>query len=169
MATGTRLKVKRLTGIYSRLENDAMAEAVLDNLKLFGAPRPTKKDAALVKKLGKKPEFGRGIDTGPERQARGSSDEDNVSWLAPFGRFCVACVSAEGVPAHHRDYAAQMKLPFAHKGLLRAAEVFAGAAVDVASKKGLLKKAAAEFKRRTKGFRYDPLVPKKQKPPSIAP
>jgi len=169
MATGTRLKVKRLTGIYGRLENDVMADAVRENLTLFGAPRATKRDAALVKKLGKPPEFNRGVDLGRHKQGRASSDEDNVSWLAPLGRFSMACSSARDVTGHHRDYAAQMKLPFAHRGMLRAAEVIAGAAVDLASQKRLVARAAAEFKKRTRGFRYDPLVPKKQKPPSVDP
>jgi len=169
MATGTKLKVTRLAGCYSRLANDVMSKLVGENLKLFGAPRVTPADQDLVRKLGKKPVFSRGVDAPDDKQGRGSSDEDNVSWLAALGRFTVACVSKKDVPGHHRDYAAQMKLPFAHRGMLRAAEVFAGAVCDLADDAKLAARARAEFKQRTRGFRYDPLVPKRQKPPSVNP
>jgi len=168
MATETRVKFTRLAGCYSRLENDTMADAVLANFQLFGPPRATRKDKELVKKLGKKPEFPHKIETGRGSQGRGSSDEDNVSWLAPFGRFSVACKS-KGVTGHHRDTARQMKLPFAHKGMLRAAEIFAATAFDLCADSKLLAKAKREFKKRTKGFEYDPLVPKRQKPPTAHP
>ena len=169
MATETKLKVTRLTGNYSRLENDVMARATDRNLRLFGAPRATRRDMDNVRKLGKEPAFSRGVEGPDDKQGRGSSDEDNVSWLAPLGRFRIACVSKEGVPGHHRDYAAQVKLPFAHRATLRAAEVLAGIACDLASDPHLPAKARDEFRERTSGFRYDPLVPKRQKPPTVDP
>jgi len=169
LASETKVKVTRLTGNYSRLENDVLAKATAANLKLFGAPRVTRRDEDNVRKLGKKPVFGRSVKAPDEKQGRGSSDEDNVSWLAPLGRFCLACVSKEDVPGHHRDYAAQVKLPFAHRGMLRAAEVLAGIACDLASSADLCARARAEFKKRTRGFRYDPLVPRRQKPPTVNP
>jgi len=169
MATETKLKVTRLAGCYSRLPNDAIAGLLDRNVRLFGPPRVTKRDEQNVRGLGKEPEFSRALSKPSEAPGRGSSDEDNVSWLAAFGQFNVACVSKKDVPGHHRDYAAQMKLPFAHRGMLRAAEVFAGAAVDLASDAKLTAKARAEFRQRTKGFRYDPLVPVRQKPPTVNP
>ena len=168
MATETKLKVKRLAGVYSRLENDAMADAVLENLQLFGAPRVTRADQETVRQLGKKPDFSRRVGTAKGSQGRGSSDEDNVSWLSPLGRFVIACVS-KGTTAHHRDFASQAKLPFAHKGMLRAAEVIAATVLDLCADPELLGRTRKEFKRRTRGFTYDPLVPKRQKPPTVNP
>ena len=169
MATETRLKVTRLAGCYSRLANDAMASVVGRNLKLFGPPRVGARDEQNVRQLGKKPVFNRKLTAEGDKQGRGSSDEDSVSWLAPFGKFGVACISKEGVTGHHRDLAAQVKLPLAHRGMLRAAEVFAGVTVDLCSDAEPIAKAKTEFKKRTKGFRYDPLVPKRQKPPTVNP
>jgi aminobenzoyl-glutamate utilization protein B len=169
MATETKLKVTRLAGCYSRLENDALAKALDANLRLFGSPRATRRDKRNVRKLGKEPEFAAGVKGPSDKQGRGSSDEDSVSWLAPMGRFSMACISKEGVTGHHRDLAAQVKLPFAHRGLLRAGEVLAGAALDLLAGTKLLAKARAEFKKRTRGFTYDPLVPKRQKPPTVSP
>lgn len=168
-ATETRLKVTRLAGCYSRLPSDVLAALTDRNLRLFGAPRPTPRDRANVERLGKEPKFSRGVREPSDRQGRGSSDEDSVSWLAPMGRFSMACISKEGVTGHHRDLAAQVKLPFAHRGLLRAGEVLAGAALDLLAGPKLLAKARAEFKKRTRGFTYDPLVPKRQKPPTVSP
>ena len=168
MATETKVKVKRLTGNYSRLQNDTMGDLVERNFKLFGAPKATKGDKMNAEILGKKPNFDEKLSTKPIAQGRGSSDEDNVSWIAPFGRFGVSCIS-KGVTGHHRELAAQVKLPFAHRGEVRAAEIFVGAALDLCADAKLLAKAKAEFNKRTKGFVYDPLVPKKQKPPSVNP
>jgi len=167
-ATGTKVKVTRLAGGYSRLENDLMAAALLKNFKLFGPPQVMADDVRRAKRLGLKGEFHRRIETEPSKQGRGSSDEDSVSWLAPFGCLRVACV-AKGTTSHHRDYAAQMKSPYAHRGLLRAAEILAATAVDLLTNETLLNNAKAEFKKRRKGFRYDPLIPRGQKPPTVNP
>ena len=93
----------------------------------------------------------------------GSSDEDNVSWLVPFGRFTAGCV-AQGTTGHHREYASQVTLPFAHRGLKIAGEIFAGTIYDLCSKPEIARKAKQEFRKKTKGFKYDPLVSRKIKP-----
>ena len=138
------------------------------NFKLFGPPKATASDGRQVKKLGKEPGFEKELSNKPGSQSRGSSDEDNVSWLAPFGKFSLACIS-KGVNGHHRDYTAQVKLPFAHRGMLRAAEILSGVAFDLCADAALLAKAREEFKRGTADFVYDPLVPLRQRPPSTCP
>ncbi len=168
IATETKMKWRRLTGCYSRLKNDTLADAILDNFQLLGPPKATTKDRKLAKKLGKKPEFDEEISTKPGGLGRGSSDEDNVSWLAPFGRFGVACC-CKGTVGHHRDFASQVKHPFAHRSVQRAGEIFAATVLDLCTNRKLLSKAKAEFRKGTKGFTYDPLVKKNQKPPTAAP
>lgn len=163
-ATGTTMKWSRITAIYSRLPNDAMCQATRANLELFGPPRPSAADRKRVRKLGHKPEFDTRIAKGTGTQGRGSSDEDSVSWLAPMGRFQVACY-AKGIPGHHRDLAAQSALPYAQRAVLQAAKVFAGTAIDLCTKPELMRKVRAEFRKRTKDFTYDPLVPKRQPVP----
>jgi len=163
-ATETRMKMTRLTGVYSMLRNQPMADLVQKNLMLMGAPRATKGDKERVEKLGLKPEFESGIkkEVAPV-QGKGSTDQDNVSWLAPLGSFNMACV-AKGTRGHNREYTAQCNLPFAHRGMLRAAEVFAGMTWDLCTDAKTLGRIRAEFKQGTKGFKYDPLVPPGQKP-----
>ncbi len=164
-ATETEFKVKKLTAVYSKLRNEAMAELVRDNLVLMGAPRATAKDCERVKELGKEPDFGRSVNEEISSQAgKATSDEDNVSWLAPLGCFGVACVP-KGIRGHHREYTAQSNLPFAHRGMLYAAQAFAGIAWDLLTDARTLRRIRSEFRKATKGFEYDPLIPKRQRPP----
>ena len=165
MATGTRVKITRLAGIYERLENDTLADAVLANFQLFGPPRTTKEDLRLARGAGiAKPAFTTTVATTVDPQTRGSTDEDNVSWLAPLTAVHVVCLS-RGTTSHHRQYAAQMVLPLAHRGMLRAAEVLAASTLDLCANYDLLRRVRAEFTKRLAGRRYDPLIPKGQKPP----
>lgn len=165
MATGTEMKWRRLTGVYPRLPNETLCEAVRANVELFGGPRPTARDRQLAREvLGAEAQFNRLIAEGSGTQGRGSTEEDNVSWLAPLGRFQVACY-AQGTPGHHRDLAAQMALPFAQRAMLQAARIFAGSIVDLCGDPALGRRARAEFRRGIKGFTYDPLVRKNQPVP----
>jgi len=166
LATETRLKVTKLTGVYSRLENGSMAELVRDNLVLMGAPRPSAADVRAARKAGnRRPEFARGVEKKiGTTQGKGSSDQDNVSRLAPLGSFSVACVP-KGTRGHHRETTAQSNQSFAHRGMLRGAEVMAAIAWDLATDAKRLARIRAEFRKGTKGFRYDPLIPKRQRPP----
>ena len=56
-------------------------------------------------------------------------------------------------------------MPYAERAVLQTAKVFAGSAIDLILDKKLLQAACAEFKKGTKGFKYDPLIKKKQKVP----
>jgi aminobenzoyl-glutamate utilization protein B len=162
LQTESKVKRTRLTGAYSRCENDVMADAVHANMKTFLNLKVTPADKKAVKNMGLKPEFNLELSI-DEHPGRASSDEDNVSWLAPFGRFSTSCLTTTAT-AHHRTYACQMKLPFAHRGMINAGEIFAGTLIDLVTKPEILKKAKAEFRKRTKGFTYDPLITKSLKP-----
>lgn len=163
-ATDTEMKWHRITAVYPRLPNNIMCDSVAGNVSLFGPPRASKADRTAIEKMGYKQGFNSSVSTGHGQQGRGSSDEDNVSWLAPMGRFTVACY-AIGTPGHHRDMAAQAVLPYADRAILQAAKIFAGSALDLFSKPDLLAKAKSEFRSKTKSFTYDPLIPKRQKVP----
>jgi len=165
MATETKVRVRKLTAVYSRLRNRPLAELIRDNLVLVGAPRPTAADRQRVRDLGKEPDFDTAVKEEIRQEAsKATSDEDNVSWLAPLGVFGVAC-APRGLRGHHREYTAQTNLPFAHRGMLRAAEVFAAVGWDLATDPKVLARVRAEFRKGTRGFTYDPLIPAKQRPP----
>ena len=163
-ATGTEMKWSRITAVYPRLPNDAMCGLVRDNLELFAVPRATAGDRERAEQLGYTDGFNGAIAEGDGSQGRGSTEEDNVSWLTPLGRFQMVCY-AKGTPGHHRDLAAQGAMPFAQRAMLQAAKVFAGSAIDLCTRPAELRQARAEFRRRTRDFTYDPLIPKRQPVP----
>lgn len=167
-ATGTKMQWHRITAVYPRLSNDKICETVHRNLELFGPPHPTTEDRKNVRKIGYPGKFDTSITEGYGVQGRGSSDEDNVSWLSPLGRFQIACYT-EGTPTHHHDMAIQAAMPFAQKAVLQAAKVFAGSAIDLCCDNKTLQKIRTEFRKRTRNFTYDPLIPKRQKVPKDPP
>jgi aminobenzoyl-glutamate utilization protein B len=173
MATGTKVSHTMVTSMYNRLPNRTLAEAALANFRLFGGPRATKADRARVAKLrGDARDAVEYAHAVPEDltcdPGRASSDEDTVSWLAPLTGVAVACV-AKGTTGHHRDYTAQTNLPFAHRGMLRAAEILAGTTWDLCADRKLRAKARSEFKKATRGFRFDPLIRGKRSPLAVDP
>jgi aminobenzoyl-glutamate utilization protein B len=165
LSTGTSVRVRRTAGIHSRLANASVAKVLRANLELFGAARAAGADLRRARRLNPKATFKPGLQPDQTVQERASTDEDTVSWLAPLGRFDLACFP-EGLHWHHRELAAQGKLPFAGRGMLQAAKVLAGATLDLATDRGALRGARAEFRKGTKGFRFDPLVARGQKLPA---
>ena len=163
-ATETRWSMAFETCITERIPNQVMAELLDELLHRCGPPAFTPAEIrAASKTLG-----GRKYDTkvGPlnPNAGRASSDEDNVSWFAPLTCIRMACVPKE-VPGHHRDYAAAVRLPGAHRGMLKAAEVLAAAAVELAVNAPLLKKAQAEFRKNRRGKSYRLPLPASAVPP----
>ncbi len=163
-ATETKMKWQRIAAVYERCENEAMEAVVAENLMLFGGPKAMPADKRRAKRLGLKGEFASGIDEKRDAQGRGSTDEDNVSWLAPLGGFAIACVS-KGTTGHHRDWDAQTTLPFAVRAMSQAAKIFAACTINLVTAKRKLAAAKREFRKQTRGLTYDPLLKKTQKIP----
>ena len=80
----------------------------------------------------------------------GSTDVGDVSWLTPTSQIETVCWPA-GVPGHSWQIVACGKSELAHKGMLLAAKVLAGTAVDLLSDETLLARARAEFEERSAG------------------
>lgn len=83
----------------------------------------------------------------------GSTDVGDVSWLTPTAQFNTATWPSQ-VPGHSWQVVAAGKTGMAHKGLLYAAKVLAGAAMDLMEKPELVKAARQEF-RETAAAGYD--------------
>ncbi len=166
MATGTRVVMTRLTGVYNRLPNEALHKALMKNLQRFGPNVSARRDRAALRRWGiQNPQFSEGISDSPPVSGRASTDADNVSWLTPMGgELRIACVSV-GTRGHHRDYTAQVVLPFALAGMRRAAEIRAATAWEICRDQRLLARARQEFRQKTAGFRYAPLVRRDQPVP----
>ena len=74
----------------------------------------------------------------------GSTDVGDVSWLTPTAQF-TAATWPSGSPGHSWQNVSCGKTSIAHKGLLYAAKVLAGAAADLMENENLLKDAREEF------------------------
>ena len=163
-ATETRCKVTLLTGVYSRLVNNPLAEAFHAALKAVGPPPFDAKDERLVKKMKHKGELVTKIGDINRGQGRASSDWDSVSWLAPFAELRIA-TQPKGITGHHRDSTRFGNTPIAHKGMVHAGKVMALTALSLMTDRKTLGAIRREFRKGTKNFTYDPLVPKRQNPP----
>ena len=74
----------------------------------------------------------------------GSTDVGDVSWLTPTAQF-TAVTWPSGSPGHSWQNVSCGKTAIAHKGLLYAAKVLAGAAADLMENADVLKEAREEF------------------------
>ncbi len=165
LATETRWRMLIETCITERIPNEPMAEMLEALLRRCGPPKLTPADRRAARAVPSGKDYATGIDPPRVAAGRASSDEDNVSWFAPLGCITVACVP-KGTIAHHRDYARAVRLPGAHKGMLKAAEVLALGAVELLLNAPLLRRAKAAFKANRKGKKYDLPTPKRIPPVS---
>jgi len=164
LASETRLKMRHLTACYDRLANDALAEAMNENLKAVGPPRFSKADREFVQRLGLEGKFKSKLQDISTERGAGSSDEGNVSWFAPLIGLNTTC-AADGTRGHSYIKAAQSRSPIGLKGMRIAAKVLALTAYDLLTDRKLLAKAKREFRRRTKDTEYDPVIPAGQPAP----
>ena len=93
----------------------------------------------------------------------GSTDVGDVSWVVPTQSLNTACYSY-GAGAHSWQWVAEGKSSIAMKGMYKAAEVLAAAAVKLYEDPEIIKKAKEEFDMRTDGQPYECLIPADVKP-----
>jgi aminobenzoyl-glutamate utilization protein B len=94
----------------------------------------------------------------------GSTDVGDVSWVVPTVQARVA-THAIGTPGHSWQITAQGKSGQAKKGMVNAAKVMAGVAVDALSDPALITRAKQDLKARTDVTPYDCPIPPDVKPP----
>lgn len=87
-----------------------------------------------------------------------STDVGDVSWLAPTAevQVCTACSNTVG---HTWQRTAQGKSAPAHKGMLQAGKVLAGAAIDLLSDPQLVEDTRREWQEQLHGRTYTPMPP----------
>lgn len=153
-ATGTRVRIKLLTGTYHRLPNVALGELIDRNLRFVGAPRFSPEDKALARKLGFEDPLVEWVE--PARKdylMPVSNDQCNVSWLAPLGLFRATCCAPK-TPHHHWLATVQYGSGIGWKGMHVAAKTLACTALDLFTQPGVLEKVRREFQEKTRGFVY---------------
>lgn len=87
-----------------------------------------------------------------------STDVGDVSWLAPTAevQVCTACSNTVG---HTWQRTAQGKSAPAHKGMLQAGRVLAGAAIDLLTDPALVEESRREWQQQLHGRTYTPMPP----------
>jgi aminobenzoyl-glutamate utilization protein B len=94
----------------------------------------------------------------------GSTDVGDVSWVVATVQARVA-THAIGTPGHSWQITAQGKSGQAKKGLINAAKVMAGVAVDALGDPALIARAKADLKARTEAHPYECPLPTDVHPP----
>ena len=175
LMTDTTVTRRQIDGTANTLSNQVLEELLYDNLKQAPLPQysseewdyaqalketfipgglpgqVTEEDAAVKKFVlehtdgGKKALNDFVMPYVPSHAySPGSTDVGDVSWLTPTAQI-TAVTWPSGSPGHSWQNVACGKSGFAHKGLLLAAKVLAGAAADLMTNPALLQKAREEF------------------------
>ena len=166
-ATGTETTVDHevIHGIYALLPNDALARAMDRNLRAVGGVTYTAEERAFADKLrttlpADAPPIASAaaIDTFAMKEAGGSTDVGDVSWVVPTtGLYTATWVP--GTPAHSWQAIASGASTIGTKGMIVAAKTLALTAIDLFSDPALLPSATDEYRRRVgPDFSYVPLV-----------
>ena len=98
----------------------------------------------------------------------GSTDVGDVSWVCPTAQINTV-TDAAGTPGHSWQEVAQGKSSIAHKGMLFAGKVMAGAVIDLLENQELIEEAKEELTKRVGSEGYIPPIPKDIRPMAINP
>lgn len=196
MMTQTSVEIDFMKAASNRVPVHVMERLMYKNMKEFPLPEVTKEDleAAAAFRKTYEPDYlkfrDRFVDFSEEatkayaenesepifryvvplestnRQEFSSSDVGDVSWVCPTVQITAACTSF-GTPAHAWQRVAQVKLPFAHKGMLFAGKVIAGTVIDLLTDPETLDAAKKEHRAKVGPDGYVCPIPKGVKPRPI--
>jgi aminobenzoyl-glutamate utilization protein B len=180
--TQTESEVTKISGLYDLLPNYTLADAIGENMAAaeFDLTDDQMAFAEELKATLDSPSFSRVPEEHREKAAEsamftepleafdegqsfpGSTDEGDVSWVVPMGRFQAATWPA-GTPAHSwQAVAAGEDLGTA--GMLFASKVIAGTLADLLADADLRAEARAEFESRTSEEGYECPMPEDADP-----
>jgi aminobenzoyl-glutamate utilization protein B len=164
MGTETTMEYEVMGGSYSRLPVESLQKVIHENLKEVGGveydAREQRAAELLKETLGEDPPLGSEKEIQPFRWYQGyaSSDNGDVSWMAPMGSL-VTATWVPGTAAHTWQAVAADGMSMGVKGMMVAAKAMAFTALDLFSDPGLLAEVQAEFRdRRGDDFDYAPLL-----------
>lgn len=154
MMTETQVEIIFEKACSEQLINQNMNDVLQANLEAIPLPEITQEDLAFAQSV--RETTGRPIKPGSSPIARrvsprqfevklehASGDLGDVSKLCPVGEI-MAATWAAGTPGHSWQVVTQGKAPLAHKGMLYAAKVLAGTAIDLINDPDKLAAAQAE-------------------------
>ncbi|MPM74811.1 p-aminobenzoyl-glutamate hydrolase subunit B [bioreactor metagenome] len=172
LMTDTRVEPVFIKACSNIMPSRLLEEVLYRNMRAVARPRYTREELrrAAAFLSGADPEPGiAAVRTAvvPYRHTRqaqpGSSDVGDVSWICPTAQILTATWAA-GTQAHTWQAFAQGKGAVAHKGMLYAGKVLAGAILDMLEQPQLAEQAKAEHKAQLGGRVYESPVPDGVKP-----
>ena len=171
LGTGTRLEYEIIHGNRPVLANDVALKIMYNNLKAIGGvnyDRKEKKFAAEIYKTLRNPslELESASEVQPYgfRKGKGSTDVGDVSWMVPTARLRKA-TWVPGTSAHTWQAVSAGGMSIGMKGMMNAAKVIAGTAVDLYNDPETIKNAKKELiERRGPKFNYYSLLGERKPP-----
>ena len=171
LGTGTRLEYEIIHGNRPVLANDVAQKIMYNNLKAIGGvnyDRKEKKFAAEIYKTLRNPslELESASEVQPYgfRKGKGSTDVGDVSWMVPTARLRIA-TWVPGTSAHTWQAVSAGGMSIGMKGMMNAAKVIAGTAVDLYNDPETIKNAKKELiERRGPKFNYYSLLGERKPP-----
>jgi len=168
LGTGTRLEYEIIHGNRPVLANDVAQKIMYNNLKAIGGvnyDRKEKKFAAEIYKTLRNPslELESASEVQPYgfRKGKGSTDVGDVSWMVPTARLRIA-TWVPGTSAHTWQAVSAGGMSIGMKGMMNAAKVIAGTAVDLYNDPETIKNANKEYNENVVlEIDYWVLIPKK--------
>ncbi len=184
LMTETRMERRVVSGMSNLLGNTPLERAMFSNLQRLGPPPFDAEDRAFAEAI-RRTVSQADIDSAHQRfgiemtdaplcdrvvplEAKGagmvgSTDVGDVSWAVPTVQMRGATY-AIGTPGHSWQLTAQGKSPLAHKGMVHAAKVMAGTAVDVLGDPALLEQAKSDHRARLDRTPYASPLPEGLQP-----
>lgn len=185
LMTGTEVKITFVKSVANLIPNRVLSEVLSRNLAEMPFPEYTREELTLAGRMKEtipntSPFFGMARKLGgeytrfadahvdepihnvllPELPVSAppgtSTDVGDVSWLTPTAevQLCTACSNTTG---HTWQRTAQGKSAQAHKGMLHAGRVLAGAAIDLLTDPCLVEQAREEWRVQLAGRAYKPM------------
>jgi len=155
---------------FAQTINDAFDRTNSENIdQIVEFLKATGEKAALFDEFRDKPLIGRnfpGIDENIIRT--GSTDVGDLSQVVPVSLLRTTCTPT-GCPGHSWGNVAASGMSIGHKGMMHAAKIMAGAAVELFSNQTSLQKVRDEFEKATRGKPYVSPIPEGAAPPWFEP
>lgn len=176
LMTDTRFTFRQIDGTASTLGNQVLEEVLYENLKQAPLPSYTQQEREFAHQLhatypaelpGELTRVNPAVRAFVEQETQGgsrdindfimpyvpswayspgSTDVGDVSWLTPTAQ-CLTATWTSGSPGHSWQNVSIGRTSIAHKGMLLAAKVLAGATADLMTDPSLLRRAREEFDR----------------------
>lgn len=167
LGTGTTVEVEVIHGIYNLLPNIALQEAMHANLARVGGVHYDDRERVFAESLRTSfpagaPPIASAAEVQPFAVMPGvgswSTDVADVSWVVPTAGMSAA-TWVPGTATHSWQAVAAGGTTIGEKGMVVAAKTLAMTAVDLLTDRGLIERAAGEYRDRLPaGWTYEPLL-----------